>query len=203
MSDNKSNKTNLNKTDVNKTNLGKPNNDPIVKNDEEKTIELLHKYDRLISLIDNKNMLYYGALFRQLYKDFKLEEDDQGTVNKSIDELSKILEKACSKLNFDIHNANVKQIIKLFNILIEKIGGSTTLRGYDECLETLMYRMYSDDELIDILLELEEDKINPENIIGLNKDDQIVFSNKKVRKLEPSSKHDELISYLSELNKKN
>jgi hypothetical protein len=146
-------------------------------------------------------MLYYGALFRELFEDLKT-ENENGKIDKSITELASILEKACAKLNFDIHNASIKQLIKLYMILIEKLGGSTKLRAYDSyIMEPLMARMYSDSEILNILYELEEKGINPENILGVNADNHIVFSNKKTYPLEASAKNFELIDFLALYNK--
>jgi hypothetical protein len=169
--------------------------------DVKKIQELMEKYDNLITFIDYKNMLYYGALFRELFEDLKTENDD-GKIDKSIKELANILEKACNKLNFDIQNASMKQLVKLYMILIEKLGGSNKLRAYDsDIMEPLMARMYSDNEILEILYELEEKRINPENIIGINAANQIVFSNKKTYSLEPSAKNFELIDFLALYNK--
>lgn len=169
--------------------------------DETVFLDLIQKYDNLIEHLDYKNPLFYGGLFKQLYVDFKTEQED-GKIDKSIDDLAKLINKACVKLNFDIQNASIQQIIKLFNILIEKLGGSVSLRNYDaDILENLLYIMYSDEELLEILLDLEEKKINPENIIGINSKNQIIFSNKKTYQLEPSSKNNQLVNYYAELNK--
>jgi hypothetical protein len=166
--------------------------------DFDESDRLLEKYDKLLQMLDYRNMLYYGALFRQMYSDFSTEEDD-GTINKSIDDLAKLLEKACQKLNFDIHNANVKQLGKLFSALIQKLKGSTKLRAYDpDVLEPLVSRMYNDDEVMDLLMYLDEKGVNPENIVAVNENDEIVFSNKKKYKLNESTKLHELVDYLAD-----
>jgi hypothetical protein len=159
---------------------------------------LLEKYDKLLEMLDYRNMLYYGALFRQMYADFATESDD-GPIDKSIEDLSKLLEKACAKLNFDIHNANVKQLGKLFSALIQKLNGSTKLREYDQdVIDPLVFRMYSDDEVLELLMYLDEKKVNPENILAINENDEIVFVNGKKYKLQGSHKLHELIEYLGE-----
>lgn len=165
-----------------------------------KLIELLEKYDNFMNHLDYRNYLYYGALFQQLFKDISTDEED-GKVNRSIDELAKLIEKACNKLKFDIHNASIKQIFKLYTVLIEKLGGSKKIRNYDaERMEQLLHRMYSDEEVLEILEELEELSINPENIEGINQIDEIIFSNGKTHKLLPSSKCDELVEFYAEIN---
>jgi hypothetical protein len=166
--------------------------------DYDESDRLLEKYDNLLQMLDYRNMLYYGALFRQMYVDFATEEDE-GPINKSIDDLAKLLEKACQKLNFDIHNANIKQLGKLFSALIQKLNGSTKLRAYDpDVLEALVSRMYSDEEVLELLMYLDEKGVNPENIVAVNDKDEIVFSNKKKYKLNESNKLHELIDYLAE-----
>ena len=159
---------------------------------------LIDKYDNLLQMLDYRNMLFYGALFRQMYADFATESDD-GPIDKSIEELAKLLEKACTKLNFDIHNATVKQLGKLFSALIQKLGGTTKLRAYDQdVVDPLIFRMYSDEEMIELLMYLDEKKVNPENIVAVNENDEIVFINGKKYKLHGSNKLDELIDYLAE-----
>lgn len=169
---------------------------------EDELTKLLIKYDNLIEHLDYRNMLYYAALFKQLFKDFKL-DDEEGKIDKSIDDLAKLLEKACDKLQFDIRNASVKQLIKLYGILIEKIGGTKSIRDYDpDVMEPLLFRMYTDGELFSILEDLEEKKINPDHIIGINNLEQIVFSKGgKTYQLESSRKIDELIDFYAEMNK--
>ena len=121
-----------------------PKEDIAEKNDEYHD-KLLEKYDKFLEMLDYRNSLYYGALFRQMFSDFSTEEDE-GTVEKSIDELAKLLEKACEKLNFDMYNANMKQLHKLFSALIQKLKGSSKLRVYDiDKIEPLVYRMYDDE----------------------------------------------------------
>ena len=167
-------------------------------NSDELTIvemeDLLDKYKKFVSHIDHRNMLYYGALFRELFKDFKTEEDDNGKIDKSIEDLSKLLERACDKLNFDIYNCNMKQLLKLYTVLIEKLGGSKNLRDPNyEILTVLLFRMYSDDEVIKILNELKENNINPNNIEGIDANDNIIFTNGKTYPLETSNKFNELL----------
>jgi hypothetical protein len=174
---------------------------PTVKDDDvdfDESDRLIEKYDRLLQMLDYRNMLFYGALFRQMYVDFSTESDD-GPLDKSIEDLAKLLEKACTKLNFDIHNANVKQLGKLFSALIQKLNGTTKLRAYDqEVVDPLVFRMYSDEEVIELLMYLDEKKVNPENIVAINEKDEIVFVNGKTYKLHGSHKLNELIDYLAQ-----
>lgn len=163
---------------------------------------LLEKYDAFLEMLDYRNMLYYGALFRQMYADFETEEED-GPIKKSIDELAKLLEKATAKLNFDIHNANIKQLTKLFSVLIGKLNGSTKLRAYDvDILEPLVSRMYNDKEVLEFLMYLDEKGIKPHHIVGINEKDEIVFVNNKTYSLPESEKLTDLINYLSEYGPK-
>jgi hypothetical protein len=166
--------------------------------DFDESDRLIQKYDRLLQMLDYRNMLFYGALFRQMYADFSTESDD-GPLDKSIEDLAKLLEKACTKLNFDIHNASVKQLGKLFSALVQKLNGTTKLRAYDqEVVDPLVFRMYSDEEVIELLMYLDEKKVNPENIVAINDNDEIVFINGKKYKLHGSHKLNELIDYLAE-----
>ena len=177
-----------------------PNTDELNQKELENLNNLLEKYDNLINHLDYKNYLYYAALFQQLFTDFETNEED-GPIKKSLDDLSKILQKACDKLNFDIQNANMKQLFKLYTLLIEKLGGSKKIRQLDpDTMETLLYRMYSDTEMLELLEELEYSKINPENIVGINENDEIVFTNDKTYKISPSSKFSELTIFYAEMN---
>ncbi len=169
--------------------------------DNNDSFRLLKKYDNFVKILDYRNMLYYGALFKTLFKDFKSEENPEGTIDKSIEELGKLLEKACDKLNFDIQNASIKQIIKLYSLLMDKLGGSKKLNQLDlETSEILLSRMYNDEEVLDLLTELEDNKINPKNIMGISQNDEIIFSNNTLQKLIPSSKFDELTLFYQEIN---
>ncbi len=167
---------------------------------------LLNKYHKLLRGLDYRNMLYYAALFQQLFKDFIIDSEEGGKIDKSIEYLAQLLNKACDKCNFDIYNASIPQIIKLYGVLIQKLGGENKLRDLDpqaiKNLETLLFRMYSDEEILDILEELENSEINPDNIVGITEDDKILFTNSKKYPLEPSSKYDDLIEYLEKLNTK-
>ena len=87
---------------------------------------LLEKYDNFLTMLDYRNTLYYGALFRELFSDFATEEED-GKIDKSIDDLAKLLDRACEKLNFDLCNASMKQLYKLYSLLIQKLNGTTTV----------------------------------------------------------------------------
>jgi hypothetical protein len=159
---------------------------------------LIEKYDTFLEMLDYRNMLYYGALFRQMYTDFETEEDD-GPIKKSIDDLAKLLQKATDKLNFDIHNANIKQLSKLFSVLMVKLNGSTKLRAYDvDILEPLVSRMYNDKEVLEFLMYLDEKGIKPHHIVGINEKDEIVFINNKTYSLPESEKLTDLINYLAE-----
>ena len=165
----------------------------------ENSSRLLEKYDNFINMLDHKNMLYYGALFRQMYADFATEDDEDAPIKKSVDELSKILEKAADKLNFDIQNANIKQLFKLFSLLVKKLNGTDKLRAYDQdILEPLVSRMYNDKEVLELLLYLEEKGVKPEYIVAINEHDKIVFKNKKTYSLPESEKLSELINFLAE-----
>jgi hypothetical protein len=165
----------------------------------ENSSRLLEKYDDFIEMLDHRNMLYYGALFRQMYADFATEEDEDAPIKKSIDELSKILEKAADKLNFDIQNANIKQLSKLFSLLVKKLNGTDKLRAYDQdILEPLVSRMYNDKEVLELLMYLEEKGVKPEYIVAINEEDKIVFKNKKTYSLPESEKLADLIDFLAE-----
>jgi hypothetical protein len=144
-------------------------------------------------------MLCYGALFRQMYADFSTEDDEDAPIKKSIDELAKILEKAAAKLNFDIHNAKIRQLSKLFSLLIKKLNGTDKLRAYDpDILEPLLSRMYNDKEILELLMYLEEKGVKPEYIVAINEDDKIVFKNNKKYSLPESEKLVELIDFLAD-----
>jgi hypothetical protein len=165
----------------------------------ENSSRLLEKYDGFIEMLDHRNMLYYGALFRQMYADFATEEDEDAPIKKSIDELAKILEKAADKLNFDIQNANIKQLSKLFSLLVKKLNGTDKLRAYDQdILEPLVSRMYNDKEVLELLMYLEEKGVKPEYIVAINEQDKIVFKNKKTYSLPESEKLADLIDFLAE-----
>jgi hypothetical protein len=165
----------------------------------ENSSRLLEKYDDFIEMLDHRNMLYYGALFRQMYADFATEEDEDAPIKKSIDELAKILEKAAEKLNFDIQNANIKQLSKLFSLLVKKLNGTDKLRSYDQdILEPLVSRMYNDKEVLELLMYLEEKGVKPEYIVAINEQDKIVFKNKKTYGLPESEKLADLIDFLAE-----
>lgn len=171
--------------------------------DIEELHRLFKKYKIFLQHLDHRNMLNYGALFKQLFIDFKLDDEhnDNSKIDRSMDDLAILLEKACEKLNFDIYNASMKQLLKLYSILMEKLKYSKKLREVDlEKLELLLYRMYSDEEVLDILDELEEKKINPHSIEGINVLDQIVFTNGSTLPLFPSNKFNELINIYAEIN---
>jgi hypothetical protein len=160
---------------------------------------LIEKYSEFLDMLDYRNMLYYGALFRQMYADFATEDEEDAPIKKSIDELAKLLEKAATKLNFDIHNANIKQLSKLFSVLMGKLNGSTNLRAYDvDILEPLVSRMYNDKEVLEFLMYLDEKGIKPHHIVGINEKDEIVFVNNKTYSLPESEKLTDLINYLAE-----
>lgn len=169
----------------------------------ENSSRLLDKYDNLIEMLDHRNMLCYGALFRQMYADFATEDDTDAPIKKSIDELAKILEKAAEKLNFDIQNANIKQLSKLFSLLVKKLNGTTKLRSYDQdILEPLVSRMYTDKEVLELLMYLDEKGVKPEYILYINEEDKIVFKNNKTYSLPESEKLDDLIDFLAEESNK-
>lgn len=179
------------------------NKDSKLEDDVNKLIEnssrLLEKYDNFIDMLDHRNMLYYGALFRQMYADFATEEDEDAPIKKSIDDLAKILEKAAEKLNFDIQNANIKQLSKLFSLLVKKFNGTNKLRAYDpDILEPLVSRMYNDKEVLELLMYLEEKGVKPEYIVAINEQEKIVFKNNKTYTLPESEKLAELIDFLAE-----
>jgi hypothetical protein len=175
-----------------------PNEDDINKLLENSS-RLLEKYDNFIEMLDHRNMLYYGALFQQMYADFATNDDEDAPIKKSIDELAKILEKAASKLNFDIHNAKIKQLSKLFSLLVKKLNGTNKLRSYDpDILEPLVSRMYNDKEVLELLMYLEEKGVKPEYIVAINEEDKIVFKNKKTYSLPESEKLSDLIDFLAE-----
>jgi hypothetical protein len=165
----------------------------------ENSSRLLEKYDDFIEMLDHRNMLYYGALFRQMYADFATEDEEDAPIKKSIEELAKILEKAAEKLNFDIQNANIKQLSKLFSLLVKKLNGTNTLRAYDQdILEPLVSRMYNDKEVLELLMYLEEKGVKPEYIVAINEQDKIVFKNNKTYSLPESEKLADLIDFLAE-----
>jgi hypothetical protein len=162
--------------------------------DYDNTDKLLEKYDNFLTMLDYRNSLYYGALFRQMFSDFSTEEED-GKLDKSIDELAKLLDKACEKLNFDLTNSSMKQLYKLFSILIQKLNSTTTLRSFDlDIYEQLLFRMYTDGEVLEILEYFDKKGVKPENIVAINDKDEVVFSNNKKYKLKPSERLDDLMS---------
>lgn len=177
---------------------------PKEQSDCDNTNVLLEKYDKFLEMLDYRNTLYYGALFRQMFSDFSTEEEE-GKIDKSIDDLAKLLDKACEKLNFDLTNSSMKQLYKLFNILIQKLNGTNTIRSFDlDIYESLLFRMYTDTEVLEILEYFDKKGVKPENIVAINENDEVVFSNKKKYKLKPSERLDELISLYETLqnNKK-
>ena len=177
-----------------------PKEDSTKKSKEDNHDELLEKYDNFLKMLDYRNTLYYGALFRQMFSDFSTEEDT-GSIEKSIDELAKLLEKACKKVDFDMYNANMKQLHKLFSALIQKLNGSTKLRAYDlDKIDPLVYRMYDDEEILDLLLYFQSKNVKGSKIIAINNNDEVVFSNKKKYKLQPSKKLNDLIDLFGKLN---
>ena len=168
---------------------------------DRETEKLLEKYDGFLDMLDYHNPLYYGALFQQMFQDFTV-SDEKGKIDQSMDDLGKLIVKAAAKLkNFDIYNASMKQLHKLFCALILKLGGTTTLRDYDpDRLEPMLFRMYKDDEILDLLEEFEKKGVNPENIIAVNHKDEVVFSNKKRYNLTQSSKVDEMVALYASFN---
>ena len=157
------------------------------------TDALLDKYDNFLTILDYRNTLYYGALFRELFSDFTTEEED-GKIDKSIEELAKLLDKACEKLNFNLCNASMKQLYKLYTLLIQKLNGSTAVRPFDlEKLQILLFRMYTDNEVLELLTYFDKKGVKPEHIIAINENDEVIFINKKKYKLKPSEKLEELI----------
>lgn len=168
--------------------------------DNKEVEELLEKYNGFLQMLDYHNPLYYGALLQQLFSDCSI-PDEKGTVDQSIDDLSKLIVKAATKLNFDIYNASIKQLHKLFSALMLKLGGTTKLRDYDpDTMDPLLFRMYSDDETLELLHYFEDKGVNPENIIAVNHKDEVVFSNKKKYKLTQSSKVDEMVDFYANIN---
>jgi hypothetical protein len=163
------------------------------------TDALLEKYDKLLGILDYRNTLYYGALFREMFSDFSTEEEE-GKIDKSIEDLSKLLDKACEKLNFDLCNASIKQLHKLFSLLIQKLNGTTEVRPFNlEILQELTSRMYTDEEVLEILTYFDKKGIKPEDIIAVNKNNEVVFVNKKKYKLKPGKKLEELIELYESL----
>jgi hypothetical protein len=154
---------------------------------------LLEKYDNFLEMLDYRNTLYYGALFRELFSDFATEEED-GKIDKSIEELAKLLDKACEKLNFDLCNASMKQLYKLYSLLMPKLNGTTAIRPFDlEKLNALLFRMYTDEEVLEMLTYFDKKGLKPEHIAAINGNDEVVFVNKKKYKLKPSEKIQELM----------
>ena len=157
------------------------------------TDALLEKYDKFLQMLDYRNTLYYGALFRELFSDFATEEED-GKIDKSIEDLAKLLDKACEKLNFDLCNASMKQLYKLYALLIQKLNGTTAVRPFDlEKLNSLLFRMYTDNEVLEILTYFDKKGLKPEHIAAVNGNDEVVFVNKKKYKLKPSEKLEDLM----------
>lgn len=154
---------------------------------------LLEKYDNFLTMLDYRNTLYYGALFRELFSDFATEEED-GKIDKSIDDLAKLLDRACEKLNFDLCNASMKQLYKLYSLLIQKLNGTTAVRPFDlEKINALLFRMYTDDEVLEMLTYFDKKGLKPEHISAINGNDEVVFVNKKKYKLKPSEKLEDLM----------
>jgi hypothetical protein len=151
--------------------------------------QLREKYADFLTLLDYKNLLVYAALFRQLFADFAT-ENTYGPVNKSLEELASLLERASVKLSCSIHNMTMPQLLKLFKLLMTKLKGSDTLRPHDSAILTpLMYRMYSDAEVDAILVQLEQHvKIEQNPIVGINAKDEIIFQNKMKYPLPCSAK---------------
>lgn len=169
--------------------------------DYDNTDVLLEKYDNFLTMLDYRNSLYYGALFRQMFSDFSTEEDE-GKIDKSIDDLAKLLDKACEKLNFNMANSSMKQLHKLFCVIIQKLNGSTQLRAFDlDIYENLLYRMYTDDEVLELLEYFDKKGVKPVNIVAINEKDEVVFSNNKKYKLKASERLDDLTNLYDTLNK--
>lgn len=157
------------------------------------TDRLMLKYQALVKMIDYDNMLVYGALFRQLFKAF-----DTMTNNNTNEDLAKLLQRACVKLNCQISSMNMEQLYKLYSVLMQKFkeGGSMALRPYNaDIMRPLMYRMYYPREMGELLAKLEAQGIEPTAIVAVNAQEDIVYKNKgaiATLKLPPSVKHDEL-----------
>ena len=161
--------------------------------DYNETDVLLERYDKFLEMLDYRNTLYYGALFRELFSDFATEEEG-GKIDKSIEDLAKLLDKACEKLNFDLCNASMKQVHKLYTLLIQKLNGTNEVRSFDlDKLQMLLFRMYTDDEVLEMLTYFDKKGVKPEHISAINEKDEVVFVNKKKYKLKPSKKLEELL----------
>jgi hypothetical protein len=161
--------------------------------DYNETDVLLERYDKFLEMLDYRNTLYYGALFRELFSDFATEEEG-GKIDKSIEDLAKLLDKACEKLNFDLCNASMKQVHKLYTLLIQKLNGTNAIRSFDlDKLQMLLFRMYTDDEVLEMLTYFDKKGVKPEHISAINEKDEVVFVNKKKYKLKPSKKLEELL----------
>jgi hypothetical protein len=164
-----------------------------IEQENSETDVLLEKYDKFLEMLDYRNTLYYGALFRELFSDFATEEED-GKIDKTIEDLAKLLDKACEKLNFDLCNASMKQVHKLYTLLIQKLNGTNAVRSFDlDKLQMLLFRMYTDDEVLEMLTYFDKKGVKPEHIVAINEKDEVVFINKKKYKLTPSKKLEELI----------
>ena len=155
------------------------------------------KYQALVKMIDYDNMLVYGALFRQLFKAF-----DTMTSNNTNEDLAKLLQRACVKLNCQISSMNMEQLYKLYSVLMQKFkegGNSMALRPYNaDIMRPLMYRMYYyPREMGELLAKLEAQGIEPAAIVAVNAQEDIVYKIKNgvlaTIKLPPSVKHDELM----------
>jgi hypothetical protein len=152
-------------------------------------------------MLDHRNTLYYAAFMQMLYNDFIIDDEntDGGTIDKTCEDLAKIIDKACEKLHFNIYNATIPEIIKLFNAIVKKLGGTTTFRVHDlKALELLMFRMYSDAEVINLFYYLEKHGIQPKDVLAINSDDEMLLHNGKSIDLDPSEKWDEFIEYMTE-----
>lgn len=163
--------------------------------------KLLEYYQPVVDMIDHRNPMYYAALMQHLYIDFIIDDDndDSGTIDKNTYEVGKIIEKACEKLKFNVYNATIPEIMKLFHAIVKKLGGTTAFRVHDlKALEMLMFRMYSDAEVIEFLYYLYKHKIKPQDVLAINSDDEVLLRNGKSIRMEPSEKWEEFIEYMSE-----
>jgi hypothetical protein len=166
------------------------------------TDRLMLKYQNVVKMIDYDNMLVYGALFRQLFKAF---EPDK--LNKSIEDLANLLQRACVKLSCQISTMHMEQLYKLYSVLMNKFkeSGCTALRPYNaDIMRPLMYRMYYPREMGELLAQLEAQGIEPAAIVCVNAQEDIVYKNKSngsiaTFKLPPSGKHDELKTLLEKV----
>ena len=166
------------------------------------TDRLMLKYQNVVKMIDYDNMLVYAALFRQMFQAF-----DGNKINKSLEELANLLQRACAKLSCKISNMNMEQLYKLFSLLIKKFKeaeGNLALRPYNaDIMKPLMYRMYYVREMGEILAKLEAQGIEPAAIVAVNAQEDIVYKNKNgslvTIKLPPSTKHDEYTHFLEKV----